>query len=96
MYNQQQQRGLSAGMFGPMPQYQGNMAPPANYWQGNQMMIPGADGLGGLAQAIGQRGQQMAAEDQEQANAKKPSTMKSLLQSGILGILPGLLAGLIK
>lgn len=24
------------------PQYSGNFGAPANYWQGNQMMIPGA------------------------------------------------------
>lgn len=57
MYNQQP-RGLSAGMSGGMPQYQGNLNPPANYWQGNQMMIPGAPppshGMGGAMQQKGQ------------------------------------------
>jgi len=31
------------------PQYNGNMGAPANYWQGNQMMIPGlAQGMQGM------------------------------------------------
>ena len=36
------------------PQYSGNFGAPANYWQGNQMMIPGAPpnspGMGGAMQ----------------------------------------------
>lgn len=46
----------------PAPQYNGNMGAPANYWQGNQMMIPGlAQGMQGMG---GQPGAPMMQDPQ--------------------------------
>lgn len=73
---------------GGAPQYNGNMNAPANYWQGNQMMIPGADGL---AQAIGAQGLQMAQAQQQQGEEQKPSF--DPMVAGLAGILPALLMG---
>lgn len=73
------------------PQYSGNFGAPANYWQGNQFMMPGADGLGGLAQALGARGLQMAQEQQQQGEEKKPGFDPMVAALG--GILPALLMG---
>lgn len=61
------------------PQYSGNFGAPANYWQGNQMMIPGAPsnspGMGGQMQPQPQNPQgllQMLLQD--------PQAMAALMQ----------------
>jgi hypothetical protein len=76
------------------PQYGGNMNAPANYWQGNQFMVPGADGMGGLAQAIGARGLEMAQAQQAQGEEKQPGF--DPVTAGLFGILPALLMGGMK
>ena len=49
----------------PTPQYNGNMGAPANYWQGNQMMIPGlAQGMQGMGGQPGQPGAPMMQDPQ--------------------------------
>jgi hypothetical protein len=79
---------------GGAPQYNGNMNAPANYWQGNQMMVPGADGMGGLAQALGQRGLEMAQAQQQQGEEQKPPFDPMVAALG--GLLPALLMGSLK
>ena len=70
------------------PQYSGNFGAPANYWQGNQFMMPGADGL---AQAIGAQGLQMAQAQQQPSQEKQPGFDPMVAALG--GILPALLMG---
>lgn len=78
----------------PAPQYSGNFGAPANYWQGNQFMMPGADGMGGLAQALGARGLEMAQAQQQQGQEKQPGFDPMVAAFG--GLLPALLMGSLK
>lgn len=92
------QRDSAPQAMGPSPQYNGNLGAPQNYWQGNQMQIPGlaaylAQQQGGAAQPAPQG---LTAQMQAPAQAPqghKPNGIEGFLQSGGLGLLPMLLAG---
>lgn len=64
------------------PQYSGNFGAPANYWQGNQMMIPGAPpaspGMGGQMPQAPQAGllQMLMQDPQAMAALMKQMGMK--------------------
>lgn len=64
------------------PQYSGNFGAPANYWQGNQMMIPGAPsaspGMGGQMSQAPQAGllQMLMQDPQAMAALMKQMGMK--------------------
>lgn len=80
------------------PKYNGNLGAPQNFWQGNQMQIPGLAAY--LAQGQQPQGQGMAGMLQPQQQAapqqKQPSGIQQFLQGGGLGLLPALLSGLFK
>jgi len=87
---------LGQMISGP-PQYMGNMNPPANQWQGNQMSVPNYEAIMQMLQQQQQMRPQIAPEAppaQPQAPQKnKPGGFDGFLQTGGLGLLPMLASG---
>lgn len=79
------------------PQYMGNMNPPANSWQGNQMSIPNYEAIMQLMQQQNAMQPRIAPEAPPQQpqdqKKKKPGGFEGFLQTGGLGLLPMLASG---
>jgi hypothetical protein len=84
-------------MISGSPQYMGNMNPPANQWQGNQMSIPNYEAIMQMMQQqnaqqpqIGPAPAPLQAQDPKK---KKQGGFEGFLQTGGLGLLPMLASG---
>ena len=72
---------------GGLAQFNPNMSPQANYWQGNQFMIPGAQGLGnGIVNPAQPAAPAQTGPRTEMSQQQKPGLMQQILGAG--GIAP--------